>query len=84
LSSEKLQNWGRAIIQAIFVILSLIGYGSRREWLKGFLLGEAYRMGLFEGALIALAVVAFIWMYGQAISEIISGLRALGRQSSTP
>jgi hypothetical protein len=75
---STVRDWLSTVLYVILFIFGLVEYGQGRSWLKS-IIGD-WELGFFEGVIVTVVIFALIRKYGNAIAEIFSGLRELGRQ----
>jgi hypothetical protein len=66
----------KALSRIVAFLVALIAYASNRDWLLQRI--DHYFVGYFEGICSLVIFFILIEKYGDAISEVIMGLRTLG------
>ncbi len=70
---------GSAAIKAGVIVITLVSYGSRRNWVLSVFRDNSYTFGFFEGAVVGILIFGIFSKYGQPFYEAFEGLRELGR-----
>jgi hypothetical protein len=68
----------KAFSRTAAFLVALIAYASNRDWLMQRM--DRYIVGYFEGICSLIVVLLLIVKYGDAISEVVIGIRVLGRR----